>query len=129
VYGGAPQATAQSRRGRDAGVPKENRKTQSPQKRRSTFNIIKWLFVVAIAIVFYISNALTVNRLMVEVHQLHAQYERIQNANAVLQAEVNSKSRWERIGSAAMQQGLVHATQKPLALDVDEDKLEEFKDK
>jgi hypothetical protein len=47
----------------------------------------------------------------------------------LLQSEVNRKAARERIGSAAMRQGLVHGTQKPIALNVDEDKLEEFKDK
>jgi cell division protein FtsL len=128
-YGGSPQATAAARRARDTHAADRNKPAAPPRKRRSTFNIVKWLFIVAIAIVFYISNALTVNRLMVEVHQLHAQYERIQNANVLLQSEVNRKAARERIGSAAMRQGLVHGTQKPIALDVDEDKLEEFKDK
>lgn len=128
-YRGAPQAQGRSRQSRDADVPRGNKRQPLPQQRRSTFNIIRWLFIAAIAIVLYISNILAVRRLAVEVYQLQAQYDRMQNANSVLQAEVNRKSGRERIGSAAMQHGLVHATQKPLALDVEEEKLAEFKNR
>jgi cell division protein FtsL len=126
VRGGAPEVQA---RKREPTVPHGNERTAPTKKRRSTFNIIVGLFLAAVAIVFYIGNILKVNRLAVEVHQLQIQYEKVQNANRVLQAEINRKSGWERIGSAAMQQGLIHASQKPQALDVDEEKLDEFKEK
>ncbi len=106
-----------------------NRKV-TQQRRRSTFNMIAVLFVSAIAIVLYIGNILTINQLAVEVHRLQTQYDKIMNDNNVLQAEINRKSAWEKIGAAATDRiGLIHATEAPQMIDVDEDKLEEFKDK
>jgi cell division protein FtsB len=101
-----------------------------PKKRRSTFSIIKVLFLCAFGIVFYIGNILTVNQLAVEVHQLQAQYDRIVNNNSVLKAGINRKSAMERIGNTAKEQmGLTYRKERPQSFDVDGDKLEQFKDK
>ncbi len=124
VYNGDPQAKTPGYAVRSAN------KRVVPKKRRSTFNIVAVLFLSAIAIIAYIGNILTVNQLAVEVHQLQAQYGKIQNANSVLKAEINRKSAWQRIGNTAKEQlGMTYAKERPQSFDVDEDKLDEFKDK
>jgi cell division protein FtsL len=127
VYGGnlKPKVQKQERE-REYIVPQTNKKVVAPKKRRSTFNIVAVLFLSAIAIVLYIGNILKVNQLVVEVSQLQTQYDKIQNANSVLLAEINRKSAWERVGDAAKQQGLTYAKERPQAFDVDEGKLDKF---
>ncbi|MEO8166645.1 MAG: hypothetical protein ABI623_00270 [bacterium] len=100
-----------------------------PAARRSTFNMIALLFFSAIGIVAYISNILTVNQLAVDVHRLQTQYEKITNTNSVLESEINKKSAWERIGSSAIEHGLKYAKERPTSFDVDESKLNKFKNK
>lgn len=129
VYGGNMTPPKPKReQAREYIIPQTNKKVVAPKKRRSTFNIVAALFLSAIAIVLYIGNILKVNQLVVEVNQLQTQYDKIYNANSVLQAEINRKSAWERIGNAAKEQGLLYAKERPQAFDVDEGKLEKFKE-
>lgn len=125
VYGGSdPQAITPG-----YAVRPVNKKV-IPGKRRSTFNMIAVLFLSAIAIVAYINNILAVNQLAVEVHRLQTQYEKTTNTNSVLKSEINKKSGWERISSSAIDRvGLKYAKERPTSFDVDESKLNEFKDK
>lgn len=90
----------------------------------STFNIILGLFGCGIIIVLYISNIIAVNHLALEVEQLRDKYEKVRNANAVLEAEINRKSGWERIGRMATELGLRHPTEQPTWFEVDESQLE-----
>ena len=95
------------------------------RRRTSTFNIILILFGSAVAIILYIGNIITVNQLAVEVGQLQTKLEKIQNTNAVLQAEVNRKSGWERIGKIAGEQfGLKYPKEQPVWFEVDREKIE-----
>lgn len=124
IYNGDPQSNTPGYAIRPA-----NKKVV-PKKRRSTFNIVAALFCCAVAIILYIGNILAVNQLAVEVHQLQTQYDKIVNNNSVLKAEINRKSAWERIGNTATHQiGLVYAKERPTSFDVDESKLEKFKEK
>ncbi len=126
VYAGNLKPNAQQK---EYVVPQGNKKVVAPKKRRSTFNIVAVLFLFAIAIVLYIGNILKVNHLVVEVSQLQTQYEKIRNVNSLLQAELNRKSAWGRIGDAAKQLGLTYAKDPPQTFVVDESRLEQFKEK
>lgn len=124
VYGGDPQSQTPGYAARPS-----NKKV-AQKKRRSTFNIISVLFLLAVGIILYIGNLLTVNELAVEVHQLQVQHDKTVNANSVLKAEINRKSAWERIGNTAKQQvGLTYPKERPRSFDVDGGKLEKFKGK
>ncbi|MBI5473937.1 MAG: hypothetical protein HY961_16485 [Ignavibacteriae bacterium] len=101
----------------------------TPKKRRSTFSIISVLFFAAIAIVLYIGNILIVNELVVDVHRLRTKYDTIVNENNVLKSEINRKSAWERVSDKAKDLGLAHAREAAQSFDVDEEKLEEFREK
>ena len=94
------------------------------KRKRSPFNIIIIMMAVSIMIVSYVWNKITVNRLAVEISELQAQYQRVQNANEILLAEVNRKSSLERIGKIATEKlGLVYTKVPPTILDVVEQEL------
>jgi cell division protein FtsL len=104
--------------------------TAAGTRKRATFNIVAALFLIAIVSVAYVSNILAVNQLTVEVNRLEQQYEKIENANKVLKAEINRKSAWERIGNVATQQlGLQYPKERPEQLEIDASRLEKFQDK
>jgi cell division protein FtsL len=126
VYAGNLKPKAQQK---EYVVPQGNKKVVAPKKRRSTFNIVGVLFLSAIAIVMYIGNILKVNQLVVEVSRLQTQYDKIQNTNSILQAEINRKSAWGRIGEVAKEQGLMYAKDRPQTFDVNEEKLQKYKEK
>jgi len=96
----------------------------------STFSIIVLLFGFGFAIVSYIGNIIAVNGLAAEVNQLQAHYDKIVNGNAVLKAEINRKSGWERIGKIASEQvGLRYLKEQPTLFDVDDDMMEQARKK
>lgn len=117
IYNGE-RATAQSNT-----VLRPNK--PATRRRYSTFNIILALFSVGIAIVLYVNNIITINRLSFETNQLRTRYDTIMNANAALRADVSRKAAWERIGKAATDQlGLKFATEQAVLFDVDESNLD-----
>ena len=120
VFNGDPQAST-------AGYAvRPNRK--AIHRKVSTFNIILWLFGAGIAIVLYVNNIITINRLAFEVSQLQTKYDGITNTNAALRAEISRKSAWERIGKSATEQlGLKFPTEQPTLFDVDGNKAEELR--
>jgi len=120
VYNGDPQA-------RTPGYAvRPNRKIT--RRKVSTFNIILWLFGVGIAIVLYVDNIITINRLAFEVNQLQTTYDAVLNSNATLRAEVTRKAAWERIGKNATEQlSLKFPTEQPTLLTVDQDKIESLR--
>jgi cell division protein FtsB len=117
VYGDTPGAA------RPAYAIRPNKKAVG--RKVSTFYLIVVLFSIGVAIVAYINNIIVVNRLAAEINQLQIKYDKISNTNAILSAEINRKSGWERIGRiAADQVGLRYAKEQPVSFDVDEDLME-----
>ena len=97
---------------------------RATRRKVSTFNIIILLFGIGGAIVFYINNILSINRLASEVGQLEADYQKIDGINASLRAEVSRKSALERISPAAQDLLGLHASQTPqIWFTIDRDKL------
>lgn len=96
----------------------------------STFYLILLLFGFGIAVVAYINNIIAVNLLVAEINQMQVQYVKISNSNAVLRAEINQKSAWERIGKIANDQiGLRYVKEQPTLFDVNEDLMEQVRRK
>ena len=94
-------------------------------RRVSTFYIIVLLFASGFAIVGYINNIIVVNKLSAEINRLQIQYDKITNTNAVLRAEINRKSSWDRIVKIAGDRvGLRTATEQPTLFDIDDDMAE-----
>jgi cell division protein FtsL len=120
IYNGDPQA-------RTPGYAVRPNRT-AVRRKISTFNLILWLFGVGIAIVLYVDNNITINRLAFEVNQLQTKYDAIANNNATLRAEVTRKAAWERIGKSAKEQlGLMFPTEQPTLFNEDQDKIESLK--
>lgn len=120
IYGGDTPARA------GGYATRQNRR--GVRRKVSTFNLIAVLLSLGLAIVVYVNNIITINRLVVEVDQLQKRYGEIQNINATLRAEVNKKAAWERIGTVAGEQlGLRYPSEQPAWIDIDRDKLEELK--
>ena len=93
------------------------------RRKVSTFNLIAILLAAGFAVVVYVNNVIVINRLSLEVSQLEQRYESIRNTNVTLQAEVNKKSEWERIGTIATQQlGLRYPAEQPGWIGIDEEK-------
>jgi cell division protein FtsL len=113
VYGDTPGST------RPQYAIRPNKKAVG--RKVSTFYLIVVLFSLGVGIVAYINNIIVVNRLAAENNQLQTQYDKVTNTNAVLKAEINRKSGWERIGKIAGEQvGLHYAKEQPELFDVDE---------
>lgn len=119
IYNGTPA-------GGTAGYAlRPNRKTV--RRKVSTFNIILLLFGVGGAVVLYINNIITINRLSAEINQLQMRCDSIVNVNASLRAEVNTKSTWERISVVASDQlGLRPAKHQPVWFSIDRDRAREL---
>ncbi len=92
------------------------RQSRRPTRRRySTFNMIIALFAIGILVVLYINNTIAVNELLGEINTLQGKYQRQNDMNATLQAEVNRKSSLERIGRiAVVQLGMQYPQSQPL---------------
>jgi len=62
------------------------------------------LSILAVGIVLYINNILTVNQLVKETAELQATYDQLLSTNAKLQADISRKSSLEKISSMAAEQ-------------------------
>lgn len=119
VYGGTPPT------GWTPGAMRPNRR--GVRRKVSTFNIILLLFGIGGAIVFYVSNILSINRLASEIGQLEAEYQKIQGINESLRADVSRKSALEKISPVAHDQlGLNDSQTQQVWFTIDRDKLKEL---
>lgn len=116
VYSGEPSIVETDK------VLRPNRPVR--RKQRSTSSLIVALMVISLLVVLYIWNKIMVNRLAEEVNNLQSQYQKIVSANEMLRAEINQKSRLERIGEIATRQlGLTYPKQQPIWFTVGERNL------
>jgi len=60
------------------------------RRRISTTNVMLAILAVGLAIVLYVNNIITVNRLARDVNELQQSYDRLRSSNAALQAEVKT---------------------------------------
>jgi hypothetical protein len=119
VYGGTTPS------GWPAGALRPNRR--GVRRKVSTFNIILLLFGIGGAIVFYVNNILSINRLASEVGQLEAEYVKIEGINGSLRSDVTRKSALENISPAAHDQlGLRASQTQQIWFTIDRDKLKEL---
>jgi cell division protein FtsL len=97
------------------------------RRKRSPFDLIFMLFSISILIVFYIWNKIIVNRLVVDVHDLQTQHQKIMSTNEVLRAEITKKSSLERIETiSARQLGLTYPKEQAIWFDVDIERMEQL---
>jgi hypothetical protein len=122
VYGGSSS--------RPAGPGPTRKNVRGVSRKFSTSTILLIVFGVGAASVLYISNLVAINRLSDEVNQLRKQHETIVNANLIIQQQINSKSTWEKISSAAAEKLAMRPAQAPPTwFDVDWEKIHELEAK
>ena len=107
--------------------PGQRRNRPVARRRVSTFNLILGIVVAGVAMVLYVSNIITVNRLSAEVYRLQARYDSLMVATAALRGEIGRKSVYETIGPAAERLGLKLPAWQPEAFPVDQEKIEELR--
>jgi len=109
------------------GVLRPNRR--ATRRKVSTFNIILLLFGVGGAIVFYVNNILSINRLASEIGQLETEYQKIQGINESLRTDVSHKSTLESISPVAHDQlGLRASQTQQIWFKIDRNKLKDLGD-
>ena len=85
------------------------------------------LFGVGGAIVFYVSNILSINRLSSEIGQLEAEYQKIEGINQGLRTSVTNKSALDKISTTAHDQlGLRASQTQQIWFTIDRDKLKDI---
>ncbi len=101
---------------------------RATRRKISMFSIVLMLMALGAGTVFYISNVIAVNRLAVEVSDLRAKLEKVQNTNASLHAEINKKASWDRIGKIATEElGFQYTKEQPGLFHIDQGKLDELR--
>ena len=97
-------------------------------RKRSPFGVLVVLLTASLIIVFYIWNKITVNRLAGEVNDLQNQYRKILSANEILRAEINQKSKLERIGKIATEKlGMTYPKEQPIWFEVTPEQQQQLK--
>jgi cell division protein FtsB len=120
-----PDITAERVQGKAPGYAYRADVRNRRRKKVSTFNIILFLFGLAVFSVLYISNIIQVNTLMKDINQLEREYEKIRNGNEVLRAELNKQTGLEYIGSTAgTRLGLQNPTDPPRWLSINKSEVE-----
>ena len=120
IYNGEPMRPKAVNDFTNAGNRPVRKRNRSPLMR------IILLLTVSLLIVFYVWNKITVNRLLVEVNDLDNQYQKLQNSNDLLRAEINRKASLERVAAIAGKIGLIYPTQQPVWFEVPSDDLQNF---
>lgn len=102
---------------------------KSGKKKISPFNVVLILICVAIASVLYIGNILAVERLLIQVNQLQAKHQQIQNEQEMLKTQINRLSSLERIQKLAQDQlGLQNPKQLPVWIQLDPERVNEVQE-
>jgi cell division protein FtsL len=105
----------------------ETRNRRASRRKFSPFNMILALLAMAIISVLYISNVLTVGRLLQQINDLEQAHQRLLNDQEMLRAQVNRLSSLERVEKIAQEQlGLRTPGQAPVWLPADEERIREL---
>ncbi|HTO94368.1 MAG TPA: hypothetical protein VMM80_08330 [Bacteroidota bacterium] len=119
VYGGSAPA------GIAGGPLRPNR--PGVRRRVSTFNVMLLLFGIGGAIVFYINNILSINRLASETGQLEAELQKLEGITASLRTDVANRSALDRISTVAQSElGLRPSATQQIWFTIDRDRLGEI---
>ncbi len=96
-------------------------------RKRSPFNVMVMMFLIAVAVVLYVGNVIAVQQLLQDVSIRQARYEQILNNQEVLKAQINRMSSLERIRSMAESDlGLRNPAGAPEWIEVDSSKIREL---
>ncbi len=113
----------------------QSSKSSSGQKNKkitkrsiSPFTIVTSLFVVAVIVVFYISNILSVNHLLREINSYQAQHQKLLSEQELLRVRINKLSSLDRIQQIASSQiGLQYPKEAPQVIRIDAERLTEVR--
>jgi cell division protein FtsB len=105
-------------------APPKNRK--AVKRKVSPFNIVLVLLSVAVVSVFYISNILTVGRLLTNINKLQNKHRQVLNEQELLKAEIDKLSGLERVQPLARERvGLINPKQAPVWIQIDPRRVEQ----
>jgi cell division protein FtsB len=110
-----------------------NRPVQAAPKNRkalkrkiSPFNIVVALLAVAVVSVFYISNILTVGRLLTTINRMQMKHQQILNEQEMLKAQIDKLSGLDRVAPLAHDRiGLINPKQAPVWIHIDPRRVEQ----
>ena len=108
-------------------VPGLRRNRRVARRPVSTFNLILGIVIAGVAMVFYISNIIAVNRLAAEVDRLQVRYDSLLVATAALRGEIGRKSVYETIGPQAERLGLHVPAGQAETFPIDQETIEELR--
>lgn len=109
---------------RTASAAPKNRK--AVKRKISPFNIVLILLVVAMVSVFYISNILTVGRLLTNINKMQVKHQQILNEQEMLNAQIDKLSGLERVQPLAHERvGLIDPKQAPVWIQIDPRRVEQ----
>ncbi len=99
-------------------APKPRRRT--PKRRLSVLNVLVVLAAGSTIVLLYIYNTVRVGELLGEIGGLETEAQKLKSTNEVLQAEINRKSKLERIGTLATTElGMISPRQQPVWFSLD----------
>lgn len=110
----------------DQSAPK-NRKAM--KRKISPFNIVLILLAAAVVSVFYISNILTVGRLLTHINEMQIRHQQILNEQEMLKAQIDKLSGLERLQPLAHDRvGLINPKQAPVWIQIDPERVEQVEE-
>ncbi len=123
IYGGSPPSS-QDEFAKQALEAKN--KAVTPRK-RSPFNVMVTMVLIAVAIVLYVGNVIAVQQLLKDVNDRQERLQQILNEQEVLKAQINRMSSLERIRTMAEGTlGLRNPNGPPEWIEVDSSKIREL---
>lgn len=127
IYGGTmPAPSSQDEFARQA-LAARNKAIKA--RKRSPFNLMVTMIILAVAIVLYVGNVIAVQQLLKEVSDEQVRLQQILNDQELLKAQINRMSSLERIRNMAEDDlGLHNPKGPPQWIDVDGNKVREIQE-
>jgi cell division protein FtsL len=105
--------TAETAPTSDLSAIRTNRRVHTHRRSPATWILV--LAMVSSIVVFYIWNKLSVDRLSNEISRMERELAQTSNTNEILRADINKKSRLDRIGKIATEQlELIYPKEQPV---------------
>ena len=103
------------------------RNRKGTRRKVSPFNIVMLLIGIAVAVVLYISNILTVGRLLIQINNMQAQHVKLLSEQELLRAQLNKLSSLERIQKISIEElQLRNPAQVPASIEINPERVEEL---
>jgi hypothetical protein len=127
VYNGAVEFS--NDRTGPANILRAPRNRKEKKRGVSPFSVVLLLLGVAVSIVLYIGNILSVGYLIVQINLLQTKHQQVLNEQELLKAQINRLSGLERIQQLAHDlAGLQNPKQLPVWIEIDQERIEEVEE-